>query len=44
LFCASGWRSALAGKTLMEMEFERIFDIEGRFWAWIEADYPALKK
>ena len=29
LFCASKWRSALAAKTLMEMGFDRIFDIEG---------------
>ena len=28
LFCASGWRSALAAKILMEMEFDRLFDIE----------------
>ena len=44
LFCASGWRSALAAKTLMEMGFERIFDIEGGLSAWIEADYPVVKK
>ena len=43
LFCASGWRSALAAKTLMEMGFERIFDIEGGLSAWIEADYPVVK-
>ena len=35
LFCASGWRSALAAKTLMEMEFDRLFDIEGGLTAWI---------
>ena len=36
LFCASGWRSALAAKTLMEMEFDRLFDIEGGLTAWID--------
>ena len=39
-FCASGWRSALAAKTLMEMGFDRIFDIEGSLTAWIGAGYP----
>ena len=29
LFYASEWRLALAAKTLMEMGFDRIFDIEG---------------
>ena len=36
LFCASGWRSALAAKTFMEMEFDRLFDIEGGLTAWID--------
>ena len=43
LFCASGWRSALAAKTLMEIGFDYIFDIEGGLLEWIEADYPVLK-
>ena len=36
LFCASGWRSALAAKTLMEMEFDSLFDIEDGQTAWID--------
>ena len=43
LFGASGWRSALAAKTPMEVGFERIFDIEVGLSEWIEADYPVLK-
>ncbi len=39
LFCASGWRSALAAKTLMEMGFDNIYDIKGGFTAWQEAGY-----
>ena len=36
LFCASKWRSALAAKTLIEIGFDRIFDIEGGLTAWID--------
>ena len=44
LFCASKWRSALAAKTLMEMGFDRIFDIEGGLTAWIDAGYPTQEQ
>jgi rhodanese-related sulfurtransferase len=33
LFCAMGWRSALAAKSLMDMGFENIAHIEGGFAA-----------
>ena len=34
LFCAAGWRSALATRTLMEMGLPRVAHIEGGFTAW----------
>ena len=34
LFCASAWRSALAVKTLQDMGFENIAEMEGGFGAW----------
>ena len=34
LFCASAWRSALAVKTLQDMGFENIAEMEGGFEAW----------
>jgi rhodanese-related sulfurtransferase len=40
LFCALGWRSALATKTLMDMGLERVAHVEGGFTAWREAGAP----
>ncbi|MBL4622041.1 MAG: rhodanese-like domain-containing protein [Immundisolibacteraceae bacterium] len=37
LYCASGWRSALATRTLQEMGLEPICHIEGGFNGWKEA-------
>ena len=34
LFCASAWRSALAVKTLQDMDFEDIAEIDRGFGAW----------
>ena len=34
LFCASAWHSALAVKTLQDMGFENIAEMEGGFGAW----------
>jgi len=36
LFCAAGWRSALATKTLMDMGLERVAHVGGGFTAWKE--------
>ena len=33
LFCAAGWRSALAAKTLQDMGFDKIAHIDGGFGA-----------
>ncbi|HEV7913100.1 MAG TPA: rhodanese-like domain-containing protein [Albitalea sp.] len=44
LFCAAGWRSALATRTLMDMGMARVAHIEGGFSAWKEAGAPVLPK
>ena len=44
LFCAAGWRSALATKTLMDMGLERVAHVEGGFTAWKEAGAPVAEK
>ena len=40
LFCASGGRSALAAKTLVDMGFEDICHVAGGMAAWREAGGP----
>jgi len=40
LFCASGWRSALAAKSLLEMGMENVCDMEGGFSAWVDSGLP----
>jgi rhodanese-related sulfurtransferase len=40
LFCAAGWRSALAAKTLQDMGLPNISHIEGGFTAWKTAGAP----
>lgn len=37
LYCASAWRSALAAKTLQDMGFDNVAELEGGFSAWVEA-------
>jgi rhodanese-related sulfurtransferase len=44
LFCAAGWRSALAARTLMEMGLLRVSHIEGGFEAWKAAGAPVAEK
>jgi rhodanese-related sulfurtransferase len=44
LFCAAGWRSALATKTLMDMGMERVAHVGGGFKAWQEAGGPVETK
>ena len=43
LFCASSWRSALAAKTLQDMGFSNIRDMNGGFTAWKTASLPITK-
>lgn len=36
-YCASGWRSALSGRTAVEMGLEGVHHLKGGFTAWKEA-------
>lgn len=40
LFCAAGWRSALAAKTLQDMGRSDVCHVEGGFTAWKAAGAP----
>ena len=42
LVCASGWRSALAAKTLIEMGMTNVHDLEGGFSAWAKSGQPIV--
>ena len=42
LVCASGWRSALAAKTLIEMGMDNVHDLEGGFGAWAKSGQPVI--
>ena len=44
LFCASGWRSALAAKTLRDMGIENVAHIGGGFSEWKKRGYPVEEK
>ncbi len=44
LFCAAGWRSALATRTLLEMGLERVAHMDGGFTAWKAAGAPVAEK
>ena len=41
--CASGWRSALATKTVQDMGLAPVSHIGGGFGAWKKADAPVTK-
>jgi len=43
LFCTSGWRSALAARTLNDMGMENACDLDGGLNAWGEAGLPIAK-
>ncbi len=40
LFCAAGWRSALATKTLQDMGLAKVAHIDGGFDAWQQQGAP----
>jgi rhodanese-related sulfurtransferase len=44
LFCALGWRSALAARTLMEMGVPQVAHVEGGFEAWKKSGAPVAEK
>ena len=44
LFCAAGWRSALATKTLQDIDLQRVAHIDGGFGAWKASGAPVADK
>ncbi len=44
LFCAAGWRSALATKTLQDMGLDKVGHIDGGYTAWKAAGHPVADK
>jgi rhodanese-related sulfurtransferase len=44
LFCAAGWRSALATKTLQDMGVPKVSHIGGGYQAWKAAGAPVAEK
>jgi rhodanese-related sulfurtransferase len=44
LFCAAGWRSALATRTLQDMGMEKVAHIDGGFSAWKGKGAPVADK
>ena len=43
-FCQSGWRSALAAKTVQDMGLDNVAHIKGGFSAWKNAGFPVEAK
>ena len=44
LFCALGWRSALATKSLVDMGFKNVAHVEGGFDALKKSGFKTIKK
>jgi rhodanese-related sulfurtransferase len=44
LYCASGWRSALTTKTLLEMGLKNVKHLKGGFGAWKNSGAPIAEK
>ncbi len=44
LYCASGWRSALSAKTLVDMGMTNVAHVEGGFTAWKQGNGPVGEK
>ena len=42
-YCQSGWRSALAAKTVQDMGLPRVAHVGGGFGAWKDAGGPVLQ-
>lgn len=42
-YCQSGWRSALAAKTVQDMGLTPVSHVGGGFQAWSDAGQPVLK-
>ena len=39
-YCASGWRSALAAKTVQDMGLPNVAHVDGGYMAWKRGDGP----
>lgn len=44
LYCSAGARSALAGRSLQEMGFSRVENLEGGFDAWAQSGLPVDRR
>ena len=44
LYCQSGWRSALAAATLVDMGLERVAHVDGGFTAWKADGRPVVER
>ncbi len=44
LFCAGGWRSALAARTMVEMGVPQVAHVHGGFSAWKAAGAPVAQR
>jgi len=43
VYCRSGVRAALAGKTLLDMGYQNVANLDGGITAWIEAGLPTIE-
>jgi len=43
LYCGGGGRSALAGRNLVEMGYEKVENLEGGFSGWAQRGFPVEK-
>ena len=43
VYCRSGARAALAAKTLLDMGYENVANLDGGITAWIEAGLPTIE-
>lgn len=44
IMCKSGGRGALATKTLQDMSYKEVYNLQGGFMAWEKAGLPVAKK
>jgi rhodanese-related sulfurtransferase len=43
LYCGGGYRSALAGDSLLKMGYTNVISMDGGWRAWVEAGFPTEK-
>jgi rhodanese-related sulfurtransferase len=44
LYCGGGYRSALAGDSLLKMGYTNVISMDGGWRAWVEAGFPTEKE